>query len=115
MYHCVNTVIHSSMIEKQIKSKKPSSGAVVDRLYDAILELKTKKECAAFFRDLCTLSELKAMSERFAVAEKIAKDLSYRGIADATGASTTTVTRVAHWYHHGQGGYRTVISRIQKT
>ena len=83
-------------------------------LYDAFLNLKNREECAAFLRDLCTLAELKAMSERLAVARMVAKDISYRDISNATGASTTTVTRVAHWYHHGMGGYGTALSRMFK-
>ena len=85
----------------------------LDRLYGALLTLKTKSDCAAFLRDLCTLSELKAFGERFAIAELLSKDASYRGASDATTASTTTVTRVAHWLHHGTGGYRTVIARLK--
>jgi TrpR-related protein YerC/YecD len=84
------------------------------KLYEAVLSLKTKEECAAFFRDLCTLSELKAFGERFAIAELLADDVSYRGASDALLASTTTVTRVAHWFHHGTGGYRTVIDRMKR-
>ncbi len=86
----------------------------LDALYRVILSLKTKEECAAFMRDLCTLSELKAFGERFAVARLLAKDLSYRAAADETSASTTTVTRVAHWLRHGTGGYRTAIARMHK-
>ncbi|MEK9177183.1 MAG: YerC/YecD family TrpR-related protein [Patescibacteria group bacterium] len=82
-------------------------------LYRAILSLKTKEECAAFMRDLCTLSELKAFGERFAVARLLSKDFSYRAAADETNASTTTVTRVAHWLHHGTGGYRTALARTK--
>lgn len=86
----------------------------LDRLYAALLTLKTKAECAAFLRDLCTVTELQALAERFAVAERVANDESYRGIADETNTSTTTVTRVAHWFHHGRGGYPLIISRLQK-
>ncbi len=86
----------------------------VEALYDALLSLKTRAEAAAFLRDLCTLPEINALAERFAVARRVAKDMSYRDIADETGASTTTVTRVSHWLHHGQGGYRTVIERLKK-
>lgn len=82
-------------------------------LYDGLLKLKNRDEVAAFMRDLCTLSELGNMAERFAVARQLAKDISYRDVADDTGASTTTVTRVAHWLNHGRGGYRTVISRLK--
>ncbi len=86
----------------------------MDRLYDALLSLKNREECAAFLRDLCTVSELEALSERLAIAERVSKDESYLSIAGDLGASTTTVTRVAHWLNHGRGGYGTVISRLQK-
>ncbi len=83
-------------------------------LYDAILALKTRAEVASFMRDLCTRAEIDAFAERYAIARALAKDISYRDTADMTGASVTTVTRVAHWLHHGQGGYRTVIERLKK-
>lgn len=82
-----------------------------DDLFDAILQLKSRKECARFFRDLCTLNELKAMTERWQVAKQVDENVSYRAISEATGASTATVTRVAHWLHHGEGGYRLVLDR----
>mgnify|MGYP001615313219 CR=1 FL=1 len=83
-------------------------------LYDAFLALKTRAEAAAFLRDLCTRAELDAFAERLAIARALFKDLSYRDAADTLGASVTTVTRVAHWLNHGQGGYRTVIERLKK-
>lgn len=83
-------------------------------LYDALLALKTRDEAAAFLRDLCTRVELDAFAERFAIARALSKNLSYRDVSDELGASVTTVTRVAHWLNHGQGGYRTVISRSKK-
>ena len=97
------------------KSRK-GGAATLNRaaLYDAFLTLKTREECGAFLRDLCTIAEIDAMTERFAIARLISKDASYRSAADETGASTTTVTRVAHWLNHGMGGYRTVISRMHK-
>lgn len=85
-----------------------------DRLYEALLALKNKEECASFMRDLCTEKELQALAERLAVAERVAKDQSYRSIADDLNTSTTTVTRVSHWFNHGRGGYATVIARLQK-
>lgn len=93
---------------------KTAKKSEVGALYDALLLLKNRDEASAFLRDLCTLPEINALAERFAVARMLAKDMSYRDIADVTGASTTTVTRVAHWLHHGQGGYRTVIERLKK-
>ena len=80
-------------------------------LFKAILKLKTVNECEKFFRDLCTLSELNAMTERWQVAQSVARGKPYREISRLTGASTATVTRVAHWLHHGEGGYRLVLKR----
>ncbi len=83
-------------------------------LLKALLNLKTEKECRNFLRDLCTLSELKAMIERFQVAKRVANNETYREISKKTGASTATVTRVAHWFHHGMGGYKFVMKRRGK-
>ena len=68
-------------------------------------------EVEAFFRDLCTLSELEAMAHRWQVARLVEQGLPYLEIAERTGASTTTVTRVAHWLRHGEGGYRLALDR----
>jgi TrpR-related protein YerC/YecD len=81
-------------------------------LFDAIQTLETRAETEAFFRDLCTLSELEAMAHRWEVARLLEKGLPYVEIAERTGASTTTVTRVAHWLRHGEGGYRTALDRV---
>ena len=80
-------------------------------LFKAIASLKTADESKKFFRDLCTLAELKAMSERWQVARKIQEGVSYRKIAKKTGSSTATITRVAHWLHHGTGGYSLIMHR----
>lgn len=80
-------------------------------LFKAVLKLKTVKECELFFRDLCTLNELKTMSERWQVATLVNQEMPYREVSQKTGASTATVTRVAHWLHHGEGGYRLVLKR----
>ena len=80
-------------------------------LFKAIARLKTADESKKFFRDLCTLAELKAMSERWQVARKIQEGVSYRKIAKKTGSSTATITRVAHWLHHGTGGYSLIMHR----
>lgn len=101
------------------KIKQPEGDAALnqkrlEKLYEALLSLKTKDECAAFMRDLCTVAELEALSERLAIAERVSKEESYLSISSDLGASTTTVTRVAHWLNHGMGGYRTVINRMKK-
>lgn len=80
-------------------------------LFEAILSLETRLETEAFFRDLCTLSELEAMAHRWQVARLLERGLPYLEIAEKTGASTTTVTRVAHWLRHGEGGYRAALDR----
>jgi TrpR-related protein YerC/YecD len=82
-----------------------------DELFEAILSLKTAEEAAGFFRDLCTLAELQAMAHRWEVARLVDEGLPYHEVARRTGASTTTVTRVAHWLRHGEGGYRLALDR----
>lgn len=78
-------------------------------LVAAIHSLKTEEDIANFLRDVATLSEMQALSERLEVARLLAQGYSYRQVAAATGASTTTVTRVAHFLENGEGGYRTVL------
>jgi TrpR-related protein YerC/YecD len=80
-------------------------------LFAAIVSLETKQEVERFFRDLCTLSELEAMAHRWQVVQLLEEGLPYLEIAERTGASTTTVTRVAHWLRHGEGGYRLALDR----
>ena len=99
---------------KKTRSDKELNPKRLERLYEALLSLRTKEECAAFLRDLCTVSELEALSERLAIAERVSKDEPYLSIAGDLGASTTTVTRVAHWLMHGRGGYRAIIARLNK-
>jgi TrpR-related protein YerC/YecD len=85
----------------------------LNELWRAILKLKTPKECASFFRDLCTLEELRALSERWQSAVRIAQGEPYRDIAKDLKMSTTTVARVAHWLNHGKGGYKLVLKRLK--
>ena len=80
-------------------------------LFNAILTLRTRAELERFLRDLCTLSELEAMAHRWEVARLVDRGLPYLEIAATTHASTTTVTRVAHWLRHGEGGYRLALER----
>lgn len=75
-------------------------------LRTALRSCKTDADMENFLRDIATLSELQALSERLEVARLLGKGLSYRQIAKETGASTTTVTRVAHFLENGEGGYR---------
>jgi len=84
-----------------------------DKLFEAVLALKTKAECAAFFRDLLTMAELKEAANRFRVARMLEKgDKSYLKIADEARTTTATVTRVAQWLKNGMGGYKLIINRL---
>ena len=83
----------------------------MSELFQAILSLETRVEMEHFLRDLCTLAELEAMAQRWAVAKQVDRGIPYARIAERTGASTTTVTRVAHWLRHGEGGYRLALDR----
>ena len=80
-------------------------------LFETILELEDADEVERFLRDLCTLSELQAMAHRWEVAKLVEQGLPYQEISRQTGASTTTVTRVAHWLRYGEGGYRLALER----
>lgn len=87
-------------------------GPASDDLFRAILAMESNDECERFFRDLCTLSELRALTERWQVVRKLEAGMSYRAISDETGVSTATITRVAHWLQHGEGGYRLALDRL---
>lgn len=76
----------------------------------ALKSCKTEDEIADFLRDIATLSEMQALSERLEVAKLLSQGMSYRQVAANTGASTTTVTRVAHFLENGEGGYRKVLN-----
>jgi TrpR-related protein YerC/YecD len=93
------------------RGRHPWRTQEMKELFDAILRLETRPQVEAFFRDLCTLSELEAMAHRWQVARLLDRGLPYVEIAERTGASTTTVTRVAHWLRHGEGGYRLALDR----
>ncbi|KKW41052.1 hypothetical protein A2454_04130 [Candidatus Peribacteria bacterium RIFOXYC2_FULL_55_14] len=80
----------------------------------AIASCETTEDVADFLRDIGTLSELQAWSERFEVAKQLSQGRTYREIAADTGASTTTVTRVARFIENGEGGYRKVLNVVSK-
>lgn len=80
-------------------------------LYESILELKTMEECRAFFDDLCTVGELRAMEQRFDVALLLDQGLVYTEILERTGASSATISRVNRIFSFGAGGFRRMIQR----
>jgi len=85
----------------------------IESLFEAILALDTVEEAERFFRDLCTLGELHDMAQRWAVARLLDEGLHYAEISRRTGASTATITRIASWLNHGEGGYRLVLDRLR--
>ncbi|MCI1964644.1 MAG: YerC/YecD family TrpR-related protein [Oscillospiraceae bacterium] len=84
----------------------------VDFLFSAILSLKTPEECYAFFEDLCTVAEIKAMSQRLVVAHMLSNKKVYSDIVATTGASTATISRVNRSLHYGCDGYELAFNRL---
>ena len=93
-------------------SKKLRSQAV-DRLFDAILCLENREECYTFFEDVCTVNELLSLSQRFEVAGMLRDQNTYLEIAEKTGASTATISRVNRSLNYGNDGYELVYSRME--
>ena len=87
-------------------------GESVDFLFEAILALETVDECYRFFEDLCTVPELKAMSQRLSVAKMLSQKRVYSEIVNETGASTATISRVNRSLNYGQDGYEMVSGRL---
>lgn len=85
----------------------------LDSLFKAILTLETTEECYRFFEDLCTVPELKAMSQRLAVAHMLTERHIYTDIVAKTGASTATISRVARALNYGSDGYHLVFERVK--
>lgn len=93
-------------MNKKIKNES------VDSLFQAILTLENKDECYAFFEDLCTVNELLSLSQRYEVARMLRDKKTYLEIAEKTGASTATISRVNRSLNYGSDGYELVFNRI---
>lgn len=83
-------------------------------LFNAVLSLKSPEECYKFFDDLCTVAELKAMSQRLEVAKMLRDHHVYNDIVSKTGASTATISRVNRCLNYGSNGYNTVLERLEE-
>lgn len=84
----------------------------VDHLFDAVLTLQTREECYRFFEDVCTINELLSFSQRFEVAKMLRAKRTYLEIAERTGASTATISRVNRSLNFGSDGYDLVFDRL---
>ena len=84
------------------------------RLFHAVSLLRDEEECAAFFEDICTISELKALAQRLEVARMLNTGHTYDDIVARTGASTATISRVKRCLHYGADGYKVVLERLQQ-
>ena len=93
--------------ENRLKSK------AADDLFEAMLTLETQEECYKFFEDLCTVKEIKAMSQRFEVAKLLIQKKTYSEIEESTGASTATISRINRTLQFGADGYTAVLERLK--
>ena len=85
---------------------------LTDQLFKAILSLKDEEQCYKFFEDICTINELLSLSQRFEVAKMLREHKTYLEIAEKTGASTATISRVNRSLNYGNDGYDMVFERI---
>ncbi len=92
---------------KQIKTE------AIDKLFDAILCLNNREECYNFFEDVCTINELLSLTQRFEVAHMLREQRTYLEIAEKTGASTATISRVNRSLNYGNDGYDMVFDRLK--
>ncbi|MDD7719382.1 MAG: YerC/YecD family TrpR-related protein [Eubacteriaceae bacterium] len=86
---------------------------VMDEFFEAILLLKNQEECYRFFEDVCTINELRAMTQRMQVAKLLAEKKTYSEIEEITKASTATISRINKCLVYGAGGYELVIDRLK--
>jgi len=84
----------------------------VERLANALVQIDDQEQMLAFLRDVCSFNELATLAQRLEVARMVDAGVSYAEIARQLGASTATVTRVAQWLRHGEGGYRAVLDHV---
>ncbi|MDI6870168.1 MAG: YerC/YecD family TrpR-related protein [Bacillota bacterium] len=94
------------MVNEKLRSSE------TDRLFEAVLSLRDREECYRFFEDLCTVAELRELSQRFEVACLLSEGGTYHEIVARTGASTATVSRVKRALEYGADGYKLVLARM---
>lgn len=95
-------------MNKKIKTE------AVDHLFEAVLTLESPEECYAFFEDVCTVNELLSLSQRYEVARMLRDKKTYLEIAEKTGASTATISRVNRSLNYGTGAYARLFARMKE-
>ena len=85
----------------------------VDHLFKAILNLETIEECYRFFEDICTIKEIRDISQRLSIASMLSKGMNYQSIARTVDASSATISRVNRCLNYGSGGYRAALDKLQ--
>jgi TrpR-related protein YerC/YecD len=85
-----------------------------DKLFEAVLKLKSAEECYAFFEDICTISEIKSLAQRLEVAFMLDAGKTYADISHETGASPVTISRVSRALTYGADGYKLILDRFKK-
>lgn len=96
------------MIDSKLKNEQ------TDLLFEAILSLNSQEECYKLFEDLCTIHEIQALAQRMEVAKLLRARITYHEIAERTGASTATISRVNRCLTYGADGYNMVLDRLEK-
>ena len=96
-----------SSLESKIKSKE------LDLFFKAILELKDIEECYKFFEDVATINEVKSLAQRLNVANLLKHKKTYSEIAEITGASTATISRINKCLNYGSDGYTLILERLK--
>lgn len=90
------------------------NGYEQNELFEAILKLENTTECRQFFEDLCTITEATVMAQRLEVAKLLRSGKTFQEVVTATGASTTTISRVNRCLQYGSGGYQIVLDRLDE-
>ncbi len=106
-WQMINILTGDEFMNSKIKTP------AVDQLFEAILTLKNEEECYLFFEDICTVNEILSLSQRFEVSRMLRNKNTYLEIADKTGASTATISRVNRSLNYGNDGYDMVFSRLK--
>ena len=100
------------MAKGQIQMNSKIKDEANDKLFEAVLTLQSVEECYAFFEDICTVNEIKALAQRLEVAKMLEEKRTYQEIQQTTHASTATISRVNRCLSYGSDGYKLVLERV---